>query len=715
MGVARRAGGDHAGQGRTPPPWRAALAGMVALLFACLALPALAQTETAEPPEVAELRRLLASPAVQAWIAEAPAPAPEVSASADLVTMAAERMAAQRLVLAESPKLPGEIWLALTRLTDEIRGFGILMVALMVTVLILVGLAAEWRFLRVTRNMRKSVLGSSEDTVGERVRKLGGRLALTAAALGVFALATLGVLALLPLPELAHAVAFRLLAAALMFRGTLMLLRLNLAPGAPERRVVPMPDAMAAFWLPRLATLAGIVIGGWATVWLFRLLDMPAMQLKLLPLIFGCALGLTALVFIWQRHGRDLGTPPPSFAASVGWSAYVVVTFVLWFIGLVNHMSLLLIGGLLLLAISISKRAVNHLLRETPDVEGTGTTKPPSVLAAVIERGARSVLILSAGALLMWAWGVSLTELLAGEVRGAGVIRAIIYLVFVVSIFDFIWHVTRTAIDTYIDAAPEEDGTAEERRRRARLRTVLPMVRSTLQVTLAVIAVLMVLSALGLNVGPLIAGAGVLGAAIAFGSQSLVRDVVSGVFYLLDDAFRVGEYIIVSGAKGTVESFSLRSVQLRHHRGPVYTIPFGSLGAIQNVSRDWVIEKMAITVVYGSDLAKIKKVVKGVSAELMADPELAPGFLEPLKSQGADALSDHGIIVRIKFMAKPGSQFGIRRRANALLEQRFKENGIQLAYPTVRVVGHDEDDEVDAAAAEAAIIAAQQKSLAAPA
>ena len=101
-----------------------------------------------------------------------------------------------------------------------------------------------------------------------------------------------------------------------------------------------------------------------------------------------------------------------------------------------------------------------------------------------------------------------------------------------------------------------------------------------------------------MQIAPLIAGAGIFGVAIGFGSQTLVKDILSGVFYMMDDAFRVGEYIQSGSYKGTVESFSLRSVRLRHHRGPIFTVPFSELGAIQNMSRDWVIEKLTIGVTH---------------------------------------------------------------------------------------------------------------------
>ena len=124
------------------------------------------------------------------------------------------------------------------------------------------------------------------------------------------------------------------------------------------------------------------------------------------------------------------------------------------------------------------------------------------------------------------------------------------------------------------------------------MRTLLPILRNILFIVFLVMAALMALSAMGVQIAPLIAGAGVVGVAVGFGAQTLVKDVISGIFYLLDDAFRVGEYIISGSYKGTVESFSLRSIKLRHHRGYLYTVPFGSLGAVQNMSRDWVIDKL---------------------------------------------------------------------------------------------------------------------------
>jgi len=162
------------------------------------------------------------------------------------------------------------------------------------------------------------------------------------------------------------------------------------------------------------------------------------------------------------------------------------------------------------------------------------------------------------------------------------------------------------------------------------------------------------------------------------------------MFYLLDDAFRVGEYIQSGNYKGTVEGFSIRSVRLRHHRGPVYTVPFSLLGAIQNQSRDWVIDKLAVGITYDSDLERARKLIKQIGLELQKDPEFAPLILEPLKMQGVENLGDFAVQIRVKMMTLPGEQFVIRRKAYAMIKKAFDENGIKFAFPTVQVAGETE-------------------------
>jgi small-conductance mechanosensitive channel len=229
---------------------------------------------------------------------------------------------------------------------------------------------------------------------------------------------------------------------------------------------------------------------------------------------------------------------------------------------------------------------------------------------------------------------------------------------------------------------------------------------------------MIILSSLGVNIGPLLAGAGVVGLAIGFGAQTLVKDIVSGMFFLVDDAFRLGEYIDVGSVRGTVEKISIRSLRLRHHRGALHTIPYGEIQHLTNHSRDWVIMKLEFQVPADTDLTKVKKIFKQIGAELKADPVMGPNLIDTFKSQGVLRIEDSVMVLRGKFMAKPGEQFVIRREVFQRVQEAFEANGIQFAKRQVSVYvppgagGESPSDEAISGAA-AAALAAKEKGAAA--
>jgi len=306
----------------------------------------------------------------------------------------------------------------------------------------------------------------------------------------------------------------------------------------------------------------------------------------------------------------------------------------------------------------------------------------------VLERGLRAAVIIGAAFILAAAWRVDFGALTAEDTLVTRVARGLISATVVVLLTDLVWHVARALIDRRLaTVAASSRANDEDARRQDRLRTPLPILRNLVFVVLMVMAVLMVLSSVGIEIGPLVAGAGVVGVAIGFGAQTLVKDIISGMFFLLDDAFRVGEYVQSGAYKGTVESFSLRSVKLRHHRGPLFTVPFGELGAIQNMSRDWVIDKLTLALALDTDLDKIEKIVKQVGKDLLADEECAAHILETLKMQGVETFGNQAVTIRMKMMTKPGEQFVIRRKAYALIKKAFDTAGVAFATTTVHVAG----------------------------
>jgi small-conductance mechanosensitive channel len=228
--------------------------------------------------------------------------------------------------------------------------------------------------------------------------------------------------------------------------------------------------------------------------------------------------------------------------------------------------------------------------------------------------------------------------------------------------------------------------------------TILPIFQMTMQATIIVITVLLALSQLGVNITPLLAGAGVLGLAIGFGAQTLVKDIVSGVFFLLDDAFRLGEFITVGTTNGVVSKISIRSLQLRQDTGQLHIVPYGSMSQLTNNSRDWVTMKLRFTVPFDTDQEQVRKLFKKIGQEMMEVPELAEVLINPFKSQGAADVTDVGIVIRGKFTTVPGGQFIIRKEVYNRVQKAFEVNGIEFARKEVRVhlPGHVNPDDLSA-------------------
>ena len=285
----------------------------------------------------------------------------------------------------------------------------------------------------------------------------------------------------------------------------------------------------------------------------------------------------------------------------------------------------------------------------------------------------------------------------------------------------FAWFLYRLVI-VYINNQLEqegEDGPADtgepgeemSGKSASRLATLLPLLRNVLVACIIILSGMIILSNMGVDIAPLFAGAGVIGLAVGFGAQTLIRDIFSGGFFLFDDAFRKGEYIELGDIRGTVEKISLRSFQLRHHNGPLHTIPFGEITQLTNYSRDWVMMKLPLRLTYDTDVERVRKLVKKLGQRLLEHPEVGSLFLQPLKSQGVYTMEDSAMIIRVKFMTKPGDQFVTRKVVYAAIRELFEQENIKFANKevTVRLADetkpHLEEKEKQAVAAAARRIA----------
>lgn len=498
--------------------------------------------------------------------------------------------------------------------------------------------------------------------------------------------------------------------------GFLILVRRVFAPDVPAIRIARLhdEDAKALYELLKTATL--IAVSGWLIAGCF-----PNLGFGFPPALITVALTGTVVAgllgkalwskgtYIAQRaqevlSGQTEMTSTPGAVAFAVPAAAGLYLFVSWFYWLAHwlergqHELAGPIGGVFaLLALPVADRAGMELIGGAVRSDSETADRLRDVMLGAW----RSLIGVVAIYVIVRLWGLDLLVFAKGP--GAPVWASTLFDIILTLLLGYLaWRLIRAALyreEQAGDGGEDGDPMAPAA---SRLSTLAPLFRSILLVILTVVVTMIILSSIGVDIGPLLASAGIVGIAIGFGAQTLVRDVFSGIVFLIDDAFRIGEYIeLDQGVKGSVEWISFRSLILRHHRGPVITIPFGEMKLVTNHTRDWVIYKMSFRLEPDTDPKVVKKIVKTVGQEFLEHPEHGPKFIEPLKSQGVLSIDDDSaLIIRVKFKCYPKTQFVLRREIYHRLREVFAENGIMFARKKVEVIG---SSPLEAAAAEAVL------------
>ena len=689
---------------------------LASLSLSIFAGPALAQSAPATSPtveqKVDDLVKMLDDPDIRALLAsKQPAPAATDRIAFTQQVQVWENAVRHHLdaLRAAIPQVPYEIASAGGLIRSELGNRGLGRVAVLIVAFLAFGFGSELLFRRLRPELLGSAVNETDLTpAGYGLRLLRG-LIYKLAPIAVFFLFSAGFFLAFGWPPLLRLIVLTSLLAFVFARLALTIGRILLAPEndrLPEDqekalRLLPMSDADARFWYNCARAFVSYFLVCWAVLSLLPDLEFSPYVELIFKYIAGIGLLALGIWTVWRRPDADGVDPLRSRMRRWLLSNYLILLWFIWGIGLSGIFWLGLYAIILPRILAIADEVAQTLARPRTDAE----TQSP-VIPVLIVSGIRAAILALAVAWLAAVWQFNASELATGNTVASRIIRGILNGAIILLVADLLWRVTKAYIDwrlelSAVDSDPSHvhpEISPAEAARRGRMRTLLPIFRNMLAVLLATVAVMMVLSGMGVEIGPLIAGAGIFGVAIGFGSQTLVKDVLSGVFYMLDDAFRIGEYIQSGSYMGTVESFSLRSVRLRHHRGPVFTIPFGSLGAVQNMSRDWAIAKFTLRVPFDTDIGKAKKLVKQVGVAMLEDPEIAPNLIETIKMKGVEQIGDFGIELSFAFMARPGQQASIRRRAYAMIRDTFGANGIDFARPTVKVGNDDKSDAAVAAA-----------------
>lgn len=605
-----------------------------------------------------------------------------------------------------------------------------------------IGFAAELVVNKITRRWHANVLNSDKpETLRETVKLLFFRLMNELYGLFAFFIVARTINHFIIPEELLPFSKIILFNMVVVPRVAAALVRFLLAPRKPEFRLVHADNQTAQYLYRNLIGIFLLMGLTFAFVEFNRLNGIP-MEVSQIGFWLNSFVHIYIIWIVWkawdglvmmQRGDEDVN--PYEARVAKAYPIYAIaVSIVMWMVVniLINFGQLEILLSkphyktmALLLCAPILDTLVRALVRHlVPPMTGEGMIAEYAYASAKRSyiRIGRILVFALMMLLISRVWGVSLGHLASTAGVGLHVASNLIEVMIILATGYLIWELISLWINRKLaaeqtalgfDLTDDEPGGGEGGAAGgSRLSTVLPLILSIAKVTIITIFGLLALANIGVNITPLLAGAGILGLAVGFGAQKLVSDIVSGIFFLIDDAFRTGEYVSVEGTVGTVEKISIRSMQLRHHKGPVHTIPYGAIPNITNYSRDWVIMKLKFTVPFESDPMKIKKIFKKIGNDMMQVPEYAEDFLQPFKSQGVFDFDDVGMIIRGKFMAKPGRQWTLRKEIFNRVKAAFEEAGIDFARREVRVAipNLDQSEElseqdkatITAAAAEAA-------------
>jgi small-conductance mechanosensitive channel len=644
--------------------------------------------------------------------------------------------------------LPGSIWQQITE-HGKVSGWYLLF---QLIGLLLVGWAAE----RLARHWLEKRMSNSAErlSLGKRFDLACYGMALGAVELGAFAVGAIVFVEITGQQAPASLdFWYQLVWCLVLIKLVVLAVRQIVSPGNSDTRLVSVTEGAARQILAWAMLLASALVLPQPIVGMATDFGADQATLLLLSVIFSAfflAL-LIVLVISLRGYGAKLiagedgesGSIRQGFAR-IWWMLTIVYILLIWLmsvgklaasgelsmaVGLVSLLLFVLIpyfdkGLKALITYYFRKEEEEPSPEDAANVDASDASIPPdSALAeqnvnpepeasaqdfesgyiATALRYARVLMVIAILAIFMRLWDIDLRAISA-QLLGQRFAGALFDIGITVLLTWALWGVIRISIERKLDDGKGSADEAEEEAEAGglggtRVETVLPLIRIFIKITLIVMAIMISLSSLGVDIGPLIAGAGVIGIAIGFGAQTLVRDIVSGFFYLIDDAFRIGEYVVIDQIRGTVEKISVRSFQLRHHNGPVHTIPYGEIRTLTNWSRDWAIMKFELRIPFETDIDMVRKIIKQIGIDMMEDPLFGPLMLQPMKSQGVNRMDDSALIIRCKFTAVPGQQYLIRREAFTRIQKIFEEKGIHFAPRRVLVEASTPQEAIKGAAA----------------
>ena len=656
------------------------------------------QDDAARAKLVAELRALIA--AQRGVAAEKPAATAILGQLSQQIDALTGEILAGVAVIVDAPRLFG--WArhqvsdpAARRLWIE-ASFAFVLVFGIATI-------AEWIVRRVLARLMPRLPARHRDT--RIVRALFALLGLVLDILPILAFAAVAYTALsMALDPLTRAriTLSVLVNAAVEARLILCIARSALLPADTGAVFVPLDAETRNYlyiWVRRFILWA---VFGYAVPEAAWWLGVPGAIYALVLNAMGLVLALLTIIFMLQNRAQIAKWIAGRPATASGWgrvrrslAEIWPVLAVLYISGIYLIYALRIQGGfvyvarattfslIVIIAAQVLVRSIRELTRRgfaiTPELKAQFPTleqRANRYIPILTGLLAGAVYILAAMTVLQ-AWNIGAFAWFGSEV-GRRMIGNVLSIGLELFVALAIWEIFASAIERYLSGL-DATGTP----RRTRIRTLLPLLRTAMLSVLVVLTSLIILSHIGVDITPLLAGAGVVGVAIGFGSQALVKDIITGLFILMEDQIAIGDVVDVGkDHAGVVEAITVRTIRLRDQAGTVHTIPFSEVTTVKNLARDFAYVVARIAISYSEDIDRVVEILRQVSEELMADETLRPSILDPFDYQGVDTLDTSAVVLLVRIRTVATKQWPVGRAFNRLVKMAFDKHGIASRDPT---------------------------------
>ena len=493
-----------------------------------------------------------------------------------------------------------------------------------------------------------------------------------------------------------------------LLRTLMAVTRVMASPDSPRLRLLQISDSGAAYLVRWVRRIAGVAIFGYAATEVALLFGLYQLShdalLKLIMLIVHVML---VIVVLQKREAVAVRLRAPKgrtglFArlrnrAARSWHVvamfYIVALWLVWAFEVPNGFARLIHFFLATVLVVTAARlaaiallgAVDRTLRIRPELsarfpglEARARSYHPVVRGAVF-----ALMSTVTSVVLLEVWGIDALAWFSFGALGRRLVGALGIVVLTIVLAVLLWEAANAGLQRHLDHLDRDAQLAKS----ARLRTLLPMLRTTLLVLICLVAGLEMLSEVGVNIGPLLAGAGVVGIAVGFGSQKLVQDIINGLFLLLENAMQVGDVVTLGGLSGTVENLSIRTIRLRALDGAVHIVPFSAVTTVTNMTRDYSYALLDISIGLNEDPDHVAEVMREVAAAMRADPEWEAALRDDAEVMGLEKFIDLAYVMRVRIKTLPAKRWAVARELNRRIKQRFDSLGIESPITSHAVLG----------------------------